>query len=90
MSEITIGLNGVSLKSETRSVGVKKNKKGSNILHIKSLTANVGKESGVKSFLSEDDLIKNSIMSLSDEAILEVTLSLMMYVTEVLGAEIDL
>lgn len=90
MSEIKIGLNGVSLKSETRSVGVKKNKKGSNILHIKSLTANVGKEAGVKSFLSEDDLIKNSIMSLSDEAIIEVTLSLMLYLTEVLGAEIEI
>lgn len=90
MSEIKIGLNGVSLKSETRSVGVKRSKKGGNLIHIKSLTANVGKESGVKSFLSEDDLIKNSLISLSDEAILEVTLSLMIYVTEVLGAEINL
>lgn len=90
MSEITIGLNKVSLKSETRSVGVKKNKKGGNLIHIKSLTANVGKEAGVKSFLSEDDLIKNSMLLLSDEAIVEVTLSLLMYVTEVLGAEITL
>lgn len=86
---IEVGEKEVTLKSETRSVGVK-GKKGSSLIHIKSLTSIVGKEAGVKSFLSEDELIKNTVIRLSDEAILELTLSLLLYTTEVLGAEIDL
>lgn len=90
MTEITVDNGAVTLKAEARSIGVRKNKQGSNVIHIKSLTANVGKEAGVKSFLSEDDLVKNTLMALSDDAIIELTISLMTYASDVLEAELSI
>lgn len=85
VKEVIVSGNQVVVKSTERVVGVTKNKKGVNVLHIKGLTSLVGSEPAVKSFVSEDGLVKNSIMGLSDEAIIDLTFALSQYVEEVLG-----
>jgi len=85
VKEVIVSDNNVVVKSAERVVAVTKNSKGVNVIHTKGLTHLVGKESAVKSFLSENDLVKNSIMGLSDEAILDLTFALNQYVEEVLG-----
>ena len=77
--------NGVTLVGKNRDIIVIKNDKGNNIVHIKSLTKNVGKEAGVKHFLSDDEEIKNSILSLSDEALLELLQTLIVYKDKVIS-----
>jgi hypothetical protein len=83
------GLNvidkGVTLVGKNRDIIVIKNDKGNNIVHIKSLTKSVGKESAVKHFLSDDEEIKNSILSLSDEALLELLQTLTVYKDKVIS-----
>lgn len=85
VKEVVVSENQVVVKSTERVVGVIKNRKGVNVLHVKGLTSLVGSEPAVKSFVSEDGLIKNSIIGLSDEAILDLTFALNQYVQEVLG-----
>jgi len=85
VKEVIVSGNQVVVKSTERVVGVTKNKKGVNVLHIKGLTSLVGSEPAVKSFASEDGLVKNSILGLSDEAIIDLTFALSQYVEEVLG-----
>lgn len=85
VKEVIVSENQVVVKSTERVVGVTKNKKGINVLHVKGLTSLVGSEPAVKSFVSEDGLVKNSIMGLSDEAIIDLTFALSQYVKEVLG-----
>ena len=82
--EVVVSENKVVSKSTDRVIGITKNSKGINVVHLKSPTSKVGKESGIKSYLSEDELIKNSIIGLSDEAILDLHISLSLYVEEVL------
>jgi len=77
--------NGVTLVGKDRDIIVIKNDKGNNIVHIKSLTKNVGKEAGVKHFLSDDEEVKNSILSLSDEALLELLQTLTVYKDKVIS-----
>lgn len=77
--------NGVTLVGKNRDIIVVKNDKGNNVVHIKSLTKNVGKEAGVKHFLSEDEEVKNSILSLSDEALLELLQTLTVYKDKVIS-----
>lgn len=86
VAEVIVAENQVIVKSTDRVVGVIKNKKGINVLHFKAPTSKVGVEPAVGSFLSEDGLVKNSIIGLSDEAILDLALALNEYVQEVLGA----
>ena len=85
VTEVVVSENQVVVMSTDRVVGVSKNKKGINVLHFKAPTSKVGKESAVKSFLSEDGLVKNSIIGLSDEAIIDLAFALSQYVEEVLG-----
>jgi hypothetical protein len=85
VTEVVVSENQVVVKSTDRVVGVTKNKKGINVLHFKAPTSKVGVEPAVKSFLSEDGLIKNSIIGLSDEAVLDLAFALNQYVQEVLG-----
>jgi len=85
VKEVIVSENQVVVKSTERVVGVTKIKKGVNVLHVKGLTSLVGSEPAVKSFVSEDGLVKNSIMGLSDEAIIDLTFALSQYVEEVLG-----
>jgi hypothetical protein len=88
VTEVVVSENQVVVKSTQRVVGITKNKKGVNVLHVKGLTSLVGSEPAVKSFVSEDGLIKNSIMGLSDEAVLDLTFALAHYVEEVLGVSV--
>lgn len=85
VKEVIVSDNNVLVKSSERSVAVVKNSKGVNVIHVKGLTHLVGKQPAVKSFLTENELVKNSIMGLSDEAILDLTFALNQYVGEVLG-----
>lgn len=79
----------VGVKSEKRSIVVKNNREGHNLVIIKSLTADFGKENAVKFFLSEDDLIKNTIIPFSDDAIIDLTQALLLYSQKVLGAKVE-
>ncbi len=88
VTEVVVSENQVVVKSTDRVVGITKNKKGNNILHFKAPTSKVGTEQGVKHFLSEDGLIKNSMLGLSDEAVLDLTFALGHYVEEVLGIRV--
>lgn len=83
-SEIRIEENNVVVQSSTRSVTVRKNKVGNNVIHIKGLTSIVGKGRASKHFLSEDDLIKNTLLGMTDEGVLDLALALKFYVEEVL------
>lgn len=85
VTEVVVSENQVVVMSTDRVVGLSKNKKGSNVLHFKAPTSKVGKEPAVKSFLSEDGLVKNSIIGLSDEAILDLHFAINQYVQDVLG-----
>lgn len=85
VKEVIVSDNNVLVKSSERSVAVVKKSKGVNVIHVKGLTHLVGKQPAVKSFLTENELVKNSIMGLSDEAILDLTFALNQYVGEVLG-----
>lgn len=84
VAEVVVSENQVVVKSTDRIVGVTKNRKGSNVLYFKAPTSKVGVEPAVKSFLSEDGLIKNSIIGLSDEAVLDLAVALNQYVRETL------
>jgi hypothetical protein len=88
VKEVVVSENQVVVKSTDRVVSVIKNEKGSNVLHFKAPTSKVGTEQGVKHFLSEDGLIKNSMLGLSDEAIIDLTFALAHYVEEVLGVTV--
>ena len=85
VKEVVVTENQVVVKSTDRVVGITKNRKDNNVLYFKAPTSKVGKEQGVKHFLSEDGLIKNSMLGLSDEAVLDLTSALNQYVEEVLG-----
>jgi hypothetical protein len=85
VKEVVVTENKVVVKSTDRVVGITRNKKGNNVLHFKAPTSKVGKEQGVKHFLSEDELIKHSMLGLSDEAVLDLAFALNQYVQEVLG-----
>lgn len=87
--EIKVEENNVVVKNDTRSISVSKNKRGNNVIHIKGLTSLVGKEKGTKHFLSEDELIKNTIIGLSDEGIIALTQALILHSEKVLGAIIE-
>ena len=88
VKEVVVTENQVVVKSTDRVVGITKNRKGNNVLHFKAPTSKVGTEQGVKHFLSEDGLIKNSMLGLSDEAIIDLTFALSHYVEEVLGVSV--
>jgi hypothetical protein len=88
VTEVVVSENQVVVKSTDRVVGITKNKKGNNLLHFKAPTSKVGTEQGVKHFLSEDGLVKNSMLGLSDEAIIDLTFALAHYVEEVLGVSV--
>lgn len=88
VTKVVVSENQVVVKSTQRVVGITKNKKGINVLHVKGLTSIVGSEPAVKSFVSEDGLIKNSMLGLSDEAVLDLTFALAHYVEEVLGVSV--
>lgn len=79
----------VGVKSEKRSIVIKRNLEGQNLVVIKSLTADFGKENGIRFFLSEDDLVKNTIVPFSDDAIIDLTQALLIYSQKVLGATIE-
>jgi hypothetical protein len=85
VTEVIVTENKVVSKSTDRVVEITKNKKGINVLHFKAPTSKVGKEPAVKSYLSEDELIKNSLIGISDEAVLDLTFALNQYAKEVLG-----
>lgn len=85
VTEVVVSQNEVEVKSNVRVMTITKHKKGSNLIHIKGLTSLVGVESGVRSFISEDGLVKNSQMCMSDEAILDLYVALSHYAEEVLG-----
>lgn len=88
VTKVVVSENQVVVKSTQRVVGITKTKKGNNLLHFKAPTSKVGTEQGVKHFLSEDGLIKNSMLGLSDEAIIDLTFALAHYVEEVLGVSV--
>lgn len=88
VTEVVVSENQVVVKSTDRVVNITKNRKGNNLLHFKAPTSKVGTGKGVKHFLSEDGLIKNSMLGISDEAILDLTLALTQYVQEVLGVSL--
>ena len=85
VKEVIVLENQVLVKSTDRVVGIIKNKKGINVLHFKAPTSKVGKEPAVKSYLSEDELIKNSLVGISDEAVLDLTFALNQYAKKILG-----
>lgn len=88
VTEVVVSENQVVVKSTDRVVGITQTKKGNNLLHFKAPTSKVGTDKGVKHFLSEDGLIKNSMLGLSDEAIIDLTFALAHYVEEVLGISV--
>lgn len=85
VKEVVISENNVVVKSTDRVVGITSNGKGGNLVHFKAPTSKVGTEQGVEHFLSEDGLVKNSMLGLSDDAILDLAFALNQYVSEVLG-----
>lgn len=89
-AEVIVTESKVMSKSTERVVCISKNSRGINVLHFKTPTSTVGKGSPVKSYLSEDELIKNSLIGLSDEAILDLHISLLVYVKEVLGVTTEM
>jgi hypothetical protein len=88
VKKVVVSENQVISKSTDRVIGITKNSKGINVLHIKAPTSKVGKEPAVKSYLSEDELIKNSLVGLSDEGVLDLTFALAHYVEKVLGIKV--
>jgi hypothetical protein len=90
VTEVVVSENQVVVKSTERVVAITKNSKGVNVVHFKTPTSKVGKGSAIRSYLSEDELIKNSIIGLSDEAILDLHTSLLLYVKEVLGVTTEM
>lgn len=86
--EMMITEKSVLLGGYHRGISVTKKDENHNILHIKSLTADVGKGAGITSFLSDDEEIKNSLIGLSDDALLDVAFALANYAEEVLGVSV--
>lgn len=86
-ARIEISENSVTVKDTSRSVSVTKNRVGNNVIHIKGLTSLVGKQQASAHYLSEDDLIKNTIIGMTDDGIVELASALMFYVSEVLKKE---
>jgi hypothetical protein len=82
--EIKIEENNVAVKNDTRSITVTKNKIGKNLIHIKGLTSLVGTRPASIHFLSEDDLVKNTVLGMTDEGIKSLSLALRLYVEEFL------
>jgi hypothetical protein len=87
-AEIRIDEDNVMVKSNKRSITVTKNKVGNNVIHIKGLTSIVGKSPASKHYLSEDDLVKNTILGLTDGGIVDLAVALRIYVEEVLGGNL--
>lgn len=83
-TKIKIEENNVLVQSSIRSITVKKDEVGDNVIHIKGLTSLVGKKPAAQHFLSEDELIKNTILALTDEGVLTLALAIKFYVGEVL------
>jgi hypothetical protein len=86
--EMMITEKSVLLGGYHRGISVTKKEENHNVLHIKSLTSEVGKGAGVTSFLSADEEIKNSLLGLSDDALLDVAFALANYAEEVLGVSV--
>ena len=86
-TEIEISEKSVTVKDTSRSVSVTKNRVGNNVIHIKGLTSLVGKQQASAHYLSEDDLIKHTILGMTDDGILELSLALNYYVIEVLNKD---
>lgn len=78
MVEIDQTDSSVTVTSDKRSIRVLKREDGSHIIHIKSLTENVGKGSAVHHYLSEGEEVKNTIVGMSDDALKELTIALVM------------
>lgn len=86
-TEIEISEKSVTVKDTSRSVSVTKNRVGNNVIHIKGLTSLVGKQQASAHYLSEDDLIKHTILGMTDDGIIELSLALNYYVIEVLNKD---
>ena len=86
-TEIEISEKSVTIKDTSRSVSVTKNRVGNNVIHIKGLTSLVGKQQASAHYLSEDDLIKHTILGMTDDGIIELSLALNYYVIEVLNKD---
>lgn len=86
-TKIEVSENSVTVKDTSRSVSVTKNRVGNNVIHIKGLTSLVGKEQASIHYLSEDDLIKHTILGMTDDGIVELASALMFYISEVLKKE---
>jgi hypothetical protein len=82
--EVVVEENQVVLKSTDRVISVTKNKSGLNTLHFKASTSKVGTDTAVTCFLSEEGLVKNTIVNLSYEAVIELYIALNQYIEEVL------
>ena len=78
MVEIEETDTSVTVNSEKRSIKVSKTLDGANLIHIRSLTENVGKGSAVKHYLSDEDKVKNTLLALTDNALKELTIALAM------------
>lgn len=85
VAKLVVSENEILTKLEDRGLVVIRKQEGVNIIHFKALTLKVGKKPAVQSYLSEDELIKNSVINLSDEGLLALHISLRHYVEEVLG-----
>jgi hypothetical protein len=55
-----------------KEIIISKNNRGNNIIHFKSLTEDVGKEPGIRHYLSNDEKVKNSIIGLTDDSIIHL------------------
>lgn len=78
MVEIDQTDSSVTVTSDKRSIRVLKREDGSHIIHIRSLTENVGKGSAVHHYLSDGEEVKNTIVGMSDEALKDLTIALVM------------
>jgi hypothetical protein len=85
---VKVEKSSVVFKNNSRIIKVTKNREGNNMIHLKGLTSLVGEEPGAKHFLSEDGLVKNTVVGLTNATILDLTVALMMYVEEVLGTDL--
>ena len=86
-TKIEVSKKAVLSKNSTKSITVVQNKLGINVVHFKSPTSLVGKDIATEHYLSEDELIKHTLIGMSDDAIVQLSNALTLYITEVLGVE---
>ncbi len=82
--------NGVIIRSYNREISILRHESkerfaAPNVIFVKALTANAGKDPGVKHNLSNNEKIKYSALGLSDEALIELYMGLSHYVKNIIN-----